>query len=329
MPNNRFLISHFSFLINKKNLLAFSAGIDSTALFFLLIENHIKVDIAIVDYGLREQSKKEIAYAKSLAERYNLKCYIKQAPRFITAFEKQARDFRYRFFEDLMGEHGYDNLLTAHQLNDQLEWLLMRLSKGAGLSELMGLEPISQRDGYTLIRPLLGYSKEELLEYLEKNNYTYFVDQSNSDETYERNRFRKQFSDPLMRQFKDGIKNSFNYLRNDKEQLERGFKLIISREELRIVKLYHPSSKARAADLTLKRLGYLLSAPQRKEIEKEDSLVVGGAWAVEQQDDLLYIAPFIKTDMPKTFKEQCRVSKIPAKIRPYLWAKGIDVDTLP
>ncbi|MEA1879510.1 MAG: ATP-binding protein, partial [Campylobacterota bacterium] len=50
-------------LNNKKNLLAFSAGIDSSALFFLLLENNIKFDIAIVDYNIRDQSKKEVTHA--------------------------------------------------------------------------------------------------------------------------------------------------------------------------------------------------------------------------------------------------------------------------
>ncbi len=49
-----------------------------------------------------------------------------------------------------------DNLITAHQLNDQLEWLLMRLVKGAGLVELLGLAPVVERDGYRVVRPLLN-----------------------------------------------------------------------------------------------------------------------------------------------------------------------------
>ncbi|MFK5937771.1 MAG: ATP-binding protein, partial [Sulfurimonas sp.] len=54
-------------LASSKNLLAFSAGGDSTALLFLLLENNIAFDIAIVDYGLRLQSKEEVSYAQSLA----------------------------------------------------------------------------------------------------------------------------------------------------------------------------------------------------------------------------------------------------------------------
>ena len=321
MPTS--LLPTTSYLLSKKNLLAFSGGIDSSALFFMLLEKGISFDIAIVDYGIREQSKEEISYAKELAHRYNLKCYTAKAPKFESHFEQNAREFRYRFFEDIVSKYGYDNLLTAHQLNDQLEWLLMRLGKGSGVSELIGLEPISQKDGYTLVRPLLGYTKDELLEYLQQNNHRYFVDQSNSDQKYERNRFRHNFSDPLIRQYASGIKKSFEYLRADKEILEDMFEILFREQKLYIIKLHNTKLKAKAVDMALKRLGYLMTSAQRAEIEKENSLVIGGKWAVEYQENLLYIATYCTTKMPKEFKEQCRINKIPPKIRGYIFKNNI------
>ncbi len=317
---------HFdtSHLKGRKNLLAFSSGVDSSALFFLLLEKGISFDIALVNYGTRQNSNKEEIHAKILAEKYNLICHTAQAPNFDGHFEKNARDFRYTFFEKLIKVHHYDNLLTAHQLNDQLEWLLMRLVKGAGISELLGLEALSQRKNYTLVRPLLSYSKEELLDYLKTNDYPYFVDESNSDEKYERNHFRKVFSDPLLCQYKEGIKRSFDYLRKDKQSLEKRFETIYSEKKLRIIKLQTHRVKTKAADLALKELGYLLSSAQRKEIEKEESLVIGGEWAIEIQGDLLYISPYLTVDMPKQFKEECRVFKIPKKIRAYYFKNDID-----
>ncbi len=319
---------HLLHLKEKKNLLAFSFGVDSSALFFLLIENNIPFDIALVNYGTRSNSDKEETQAKALAKKYDLTCYTIRAPIFTTHFEKNARDFRYTFFEELMDTHGYENLLTAHQLNDQLEWLLMRLSKGAGVSELLGLEAVSQRKSYTLIRPLLPYCKDELLAYLEENSYPYFIDESNAELKYERNQFRKAFSDPLMAQYKEGIKRSFDYLKKDKEHLEKTFETIYVEKSLRVIKLHSHSAKVKATDLALKELGYLLSAAQRLEIEQEESLVIGGEWAIELLGDHLYIAPYITTDMPKKFKEACRVLKIPSKIRPYCFKNNIDTSNL-
>ena len=309
----------------KKNLLAFSAGVDSSALFFLLMDNHIEFDIALVNYGTRDNSDIEEQHAKDLATKYKLNYHSIKAPNFTNNFEKNAREFRYDFFEKLCAEHKYENILTAHQLNDQLEWLLMRLSKGAGLSELIGLETVSKKGKYTLVRPLLETSKDELLTYLEKNSYPYFIDESNTQEKYERNRFRKEFSEPLMNKYTDGIRRSFQYLRKDKNSLENQFETIYSNKELRIIKLQTHTAKVKATDLALKQLGYLLSAPQRKEIESTDSLVIGGLWAIELQENLLYISPYVTIDMPKKFKEQCRLGKIPSKIRPYLFKEGINL----
>jgi len=165
----------------SKSLLAFSAGIDSTALFFILLENDVNFDIAIVDYNLREQSKEEVAYAKELAKKYGKKIFLKSVSLPRSNFEAKARRIRYEFFEKIIKKEGYDNLLTAHQLDDKLEWFFMQLSKGAGTVELLGLEKREKREFYTLIRPLLNYTKEELLNYLHKHNIKYFVDSSNKD----------------------------------------------------------------------------------------------------------------------------------------------------
>ena len=102
-----------------------------------------------------------------------------------------------------------------------------------------------------------------------------------------------------------------------------GIKTIFEKDELRVLKLDDKSLKARAADQTLKKLGYLLSSEQRKEIENHDSIVIGGKWAVAYQNDRLYIAPFLNIPMPKKFKELCRVSAVPIKIRPYCYEKDI------
>ncbi len=316
--------SILSNLQNGKNLLAFSAGVDSSALFFLLLREEISFDIALVNYGTRDNSNREEKHAISLAKKHNLKCYTIKAPSFTNNFEKNARDFRYSFFDKTVSENNYTNLLTAHQLNDQLEWFLMRFTKGAGTAELLGLENISKRGKYYTIRPILHHSKEELLNYLNIHNYPYFIDESNSDEKYERNRFRKNFANSLLGDYKDGIRRSFDYLREDKQNLLSGYEELFHHEKMYILSCKNSYIKTRLVDRYLKKLGYLLSTNQRKELEKESSLVFGGLWAIEIVEDKIFIAPYLKTSMPKEFKEICRVSKIPSKIRPYLYVEGLN-----
>ncbi|MBN2825498.1 MAG: tRNA lysidine(34) synthetase TilS [Campylobacterales bacterium] len=309
--------------LQNKNLLAFSAGVDSTALFFLLLQNKIDFDMALVNYQTRSSSDEEERYAKELALKYQKKCYTIKAPKIEQNFEKNARDFRYHFFEEMIDEYRYDNLITAHQLNDQLEWFLMRLAKGAGLMELIGLQAIAQRPNYTLIHPILHHTKEELLTFLDNHHYHYFVDETNFDNQFERNYFRSRFANKLLEQFPNGIRESFKYLKQDKAILDSTFEEIFRYRELIIVEYSHPDIIAKAVDMTLKSLGYLMSAAQRDEVLKESSSVIGGIWAIERQNNKIYIAPYKQINMPKHYKELCRVHQIPVKIRPYCYEQSI------
>ena len=343
-PLSRFLIPHSSFLTGK-SLLAFSHGLDSTALFHLLLEAEIPFDIAMVNYGLREQAEAEEEAARELAKRHGLRAHIVRAPKWEGNFEAEARKFRYEFFESLIDEHGYGNLLTAHQLDDRLEWLLMRLVRGAGAVELAGMEPVTTRRtgegrAYRLIRPLLERSKSEIRSWLEERGLTWFDDVSNAETIHERNRFRREISTKLLADHAEGIRRTFAYLRADSDRLLEDFERITTLGELRVVRVRHPSAFARAADRTLKELGYLLSSKERLLIAEKSSVVVGRRWAVERQGGLLYIAPYLrngdqtgrsadKIPMPKAFRESCRHAGVPSKIRLYLYREGIDPRILP
>ncbi|MDX4035994.1 tRNA lysidine(34) synthetase TilS [Aliarcobacter skirrowii] len=320
----------FSEIKNSKNLLAFSAGIDSTALFFLLLNSNISFDIAIVDYNIREQSKEEVAHAKNLAKKFNKKIYIKDIfLENLSNFEKQARDARYNFFEEIIKKNSYDFLITAHQLNDKFEWFLMQLSKGAGLIELLGMSKIEDKEFYKIYRPLLNFSKDELISYLENKNIKYFVDESNIDEKYKRNYFRNSFSNSFLKEFENGVKNSFNFLHSDLNSLNIDFNPIKKIDELEIFKNQNDNNlNLRIIDKSLKKRGILLSSLQREEIIKQKELTVAHKINIAITENYIFIAPKVKTNMPKDFKEKCRVKKLPKNIREYIFIKNIDFKDL-
>ena len=311
-------------LKDSKNLLAFSGGVDSTALFFILQQNSIPFDIAIVDYNLREQSKEEIDYAKELATKFNKRVYISSAPKYNNNFEAKARAFRYSFFEAIIAEKGYNNLLTAHQLDDKLEWLLMRLSKGAGVLTLSGMQKIQKREEYNIIRPLINTTKDELLKYLDTNKIKYFVDKSNFNIKYERNQFRPIAKD-LLKYGKEGFNRSFELLLNEANIIKRGFNLKFKEKELRVIELKSKEYAPYALNFYLKELNYLISYNEQILILKQNSIVVGRKWAVEIVDNILYIAPFIKIPIPKKIRENYRKLKIPPKIRGYIFSNKISL----
>jgi tRNA(Ile)-lysidine synthase len=315
-------------LSGRKNLLAFSAGVDSTALFFLLLDKNIDFDIAIVDYGKRESSIEEVAYAESLAKQYQKTCFTTKIQLEDANFEQNARIQRYKFFEEIIHKHGYENLLTAHQLNDRLEWFLMQFTKGAGTVELLGFEAIEKREHYNLIRPLISVSKKELLNYLKINNIKYFEDESNKDPKFKRNRFRETYANQLLEEFEAGILKSFDYLQIDKEQLFR-LKIIKQIDKLYILeKSENEVENLRAIDKIIKRLGVIISAKERQEIMRQSESVISHKIAVAIMEEKIYIAPFKSPVMEKKFKELCREAKIPPKIRGYLWSKKIDPKTI-
>lgn len=315
----------FSAVKDKKNLLAFSAGVDSSALFFLLLEQNIPFDIAIVDYNVRQQSKDEVTYAKQLAEKYNKKVFIKEVELENSNFEKKARDIRYSFFEDLIKQFHYDTLITAHQLNDKLEWFMMQMSKGAGIVELLGFKEWEDKNTYKIYKPLLEITKDELQNYLKSNNLKYFVDNSNFDEKYKRNYFRHNYSDKFLSEFKDGIKNSFEYLENDLNSLQIEEKAILKIDELEVFKAVDDDNiNIRTIDINLKKRGVLLSKASRNEILRQKEIVISHKISVCISNDLIYIAPFSKSKMDKKFKEKCRLNKIPKNVRVYLYDKNID-----
>jgi len=316
---------NFSVIKESKNLLAFSAGIDSTALFFLLQKENIDFDIAIVNYNLREESKEELQYAKDLALKYNKKIFFKEVRLESTSnFEKTARDIRYNFFKEIIKENSYNSLITAHQLNDKLEWFLMQLSKGAGLLELIGFKEIEENQYYTTFKPLLDISKDELENFLKDNSIKYFVDKSNYDEKYKRNYFRHNFSDKFLDKYKEGVKNSFDYLQKDINSLNISNKALYKKYHLEIyTNLNDENLNIRLIDLSLKKRGILLSKSQRNEILRQKEITISDKICISIKKDFIWICPKSNKIMDKKFKEKCRIEKIPKNVRSYIKEKEI------
>ncbi len=323
------------FLRKGRNLLAFSAGVDSSALFHLLLERNIPFDLAMVDYRTRFQSEAEAAHAQALAERHGKRLHLLVHPLDprMADFEAAARKVRYDWFEEIIEAHGYDALITAHQLDDLLEWHLMQLCRGAGCAELVGMSPIEKRglgighrgsdEGkkhYLLIRPLLFTPKKALLEYLERNTLPYFVDESNESSRHTRNRFRQQAARFLMEECPEGIARSFRYMLQDREALRPEPEIFFTYRDLTLFR--RPADRTtlmRQIGTVLKAKGYLSSRAQKEEAAQKGSVVIGGQWAVEVDQRFVWIAPYRITTMSRSFRERCRKARIPEKVRPYLF----------
>ena len=173
----------------RKFLLAVSGGLDSMVLSCLMQQSGYAIGIAHMNYKLRgTDSDLDAASVHDLAKNMNVPFFSKTTPIAVDAsgIQEKARDLRYEWFKQLQAKHHYDYVLTAHHADDQLETLFMRLSRGSGLE---GLGGIRIKMG-SLIRPLLPFSKAEIITYAKANNISWREDVSNLSTAYLRNAIR-------------------------------------------------------------------------------------------------------------------------------------------
>ena len=312
-------------LKSGRNLLAFSHGVDSTALFYLLGEAGVKFDLAIVNYNVRAQSKDEVASARDLALKFNKQIYVKSVHLGPSNFEHEARAARYEFFGQICREHGYENLILAHQFDDKFEWFLMQLERGAGLNELLGMQELEAREDYVIARPLLGVRKCELERFLCERNLKYFTDETNLTDRFKRGFIRAKFSEPFLDEYFNGVKKSFEFLAADALNLAPE----ISNPAPKIYLIKRSKNEIRGVDLACKRLGLVLSSAQRNEctrcLENGADCVLGGKVAVGAGVNFILVTPYVKPAMEKKFKEACRRLTIPPINRGFLFAGGADL----
>ncbi len=176
-------------------LVGFSGGADSAALLTLLLPlrdgGKLFPEAVHVNHGLRGAEAEADAEA---AERF---CREREIPFHLYRLslgerrdENAAREGRYACFRACAEETGIRRIILAHQMEDQAETFLMRLVRGAGPEGLGCMRPREEREGYTLLRPLLRISGRELRGALEESGIPWREDRSNAEDLYLRNRIR-------------------------------------------------------------------------------------------------------------------------------------------
>ncbi len=178
-----------------------SGGPDSTALLSLLSRLSLKyafnLHACIVDHGIRQRAEidGDIAFVEKLAASLGAVFHVKKAPeggcaararREKRSLEEIAREFRLLSLEELAAEIGADAIVLGHTRDDLVETLLMRVIQGSGPAGLSGIAVKRGR----VIRPMLGCTRSEILDYLESKRLSYRTDSTNSQPTFLRNRIR-------------------------------------------------------------------------------------------------------------------------------------------
>ncbi len=172
-----------------------SGGPDSMALLYILNEFKNKIGFKIVCAHVNHNKRVESEQEKKDLEKYCKENniifeYLKIESWGDDNFHNEARSVRYNFFEELVENYGAKYLMTAHQGDDLIETILMRIVRGSTLKGYSGFSRIVDKGSYKIVRPLITVTKDEINEFNKKNNIQFAIDSSNNEDHYTRNRYR-------------------------------------------------------------------------------------------------------------------------------------------
>jgi tRNA(Ile)-lysidine synthase len=205
-------------------LIACSGGPDSVALLRLLLHVHPHregLSVAHFNHRLRGSAADDDArFVDELCQKFHVPCQIGQAdPERLRAkasgegIESAARQLRYAFLVEQAQQRGARYLVTGHTADDHIETVLHHILRGTGLAGLAGIpsvRPLSP--AVTLLRPLLGFWRTEIVEYLRQEGQTYCVDQHNTQPQFTRSRIRHELLPLLERDYAPAVRDSLTKL---------------------------------------------------------------------------------------------------------------------
>ena len=203
--------SKLPFIKGKRILLGISGGIDSMVLAYLLKALGFDLTLAHVNFKLRDkQSDMDESFVTQWAQKNNLPLFKTSFDTTVIAKEKKlsiemaARDLRYDWFNKLIEDYNFDFIAVAHHLNDNIETVLMNLSRGTGIAGLSGMKDVNGK----IIRPLLEFSRNDIEEFASGVGLEWREDLTNADTIYKRNKIRHELV-PVFEQINPSFVASF------------------------------------------------------------------------------------------------------------------------
>ena len=196
-----------------------SSGPDSMALLDMLKKSNIaKIVCAHINHNVRKESNEEEKYLSNYCKENNIIFEKLKIEKWNNKnFENEARIKRYEFYERILKKYNSHNLFLAHHGDDLIETVLMKIIRGSNLEGYAGIKMYSCLENYKIIRPLISFTKKDILEYNKENNIKYYIDSSNTDTTYTRNRIRKNIL-PILKEENAEVHKKFLKYSNTLEE---------------------------------------------------------------------------------------------------------------
>lgn len=194
---------------NNYIVIGVSSGPDSMCLLDILEKKTNKIVVCHINHNVRKESKDEKTFLKKYCENKKLIFESMTINKYEeNNFENEARKKRYAFYEEMLKKYNSKYLFLAHHGDDLIETVLMKIVRGSNIEGYAGIKEISNFKEYKIVRPLLAYTKEDILEYNKSHNIPYFIDSSNTNTIYTRNRYRKNIL-PLLKEEDNNVHIKF------------------------------------------------------------------------------------------------------------------------
>jgi len=211
------------FTQNDRVLLAVSGGMDSMAMVTLFLQANISIGVAHINHHLRgNESDEDAEFIQKYCEEKKIPFYIFHIDpaQFASGnMHDTARKLRYEWLSKLAKEEKFNSIATAHHKDDVAETFMIHLMRGSGLEGLDGI-PSKYNN---IIRPLLFADRDDILDFMQKNNIFYREDSSNISDKYMRNKVRHHIIPSIHfadKRAKEGILLSINHLKKSNQLLQ-------------------------------------------------------------------------------------------------------------
>ncbi len=199
------------FLKEGKLLIAISGGVDSVVLVDLCHKLGLNISLAHCNFNLRgNESDGDENFVIQLGNDLDIEAFTES---FDTegysvlnkvSIQMAARELRYFWFDELAQQLEFDYILTAHHADDNLETFLINFSRGTGLDGLTGIPEVNNK----FVRPLLPFSRENVVDYAKEHKLEWRVDSSNASTKYLRNKLRHEII-PILKEINPSLLQSY------------------------------------------------------------------------------------------------------------------------
>ena len=203
-------------LINRGDtvVIGVSGGADSVMLLnvmykiSILAHYDLNIKVAHVNHQIRNTAIRDELFVKDMCEEMGIPYFCKSVD--VEKFGKEngmsceeaGRKIRYDFFRELAGENG--KIATAHNANDNVETLLMRLFRGTGLKGMCGIAYKNDN----IVRPILNIARKDIEQYITDCHLTHITDETNLVPIYTRNKIRLNVIPMIEKEFNSNFCNT-------------------------------------------------------------------------------------------------------------------------